>query len=39
MRTIGFIATIVATGGVLALAATVVASLPDIARYRRLKRM
>ena len=39
MQTIGIIATIVVVGTALAAAATFVVSLPDIARYRRLKGM
>jgi hypothetical protein len=39
MQTVGVIATVVVTGTVLVAAATVVVSLPDIARYRRLRGM
>jgi hypothetical protein len=39
METVGIIATIVVAGTVLAAAATFVVSLPDIARYRRLRGM
>ena len=39
MRTMGIIATILASGVVVLLAATLVVSLPDINRYRRVKNM
>jgi uncharacterized protein DUF6893 len=39
METVGIIATVVVAGTVLAAAATFVVSLPDIARYRRLRGM
>ncbi len=39
METVGIIATIAAAGTVLAAAATFVVSLPDIARYRRIRGM
>jgi hypothetical protein len=39
MQTVGIIATFVVAGTVLAAAATFLVSLPDIARYRRLRRM
>jgi hypothetical protein len=39
MRTIGIVATVVASGGVVVLAASITASIPDIARYLRMRRM
>jgi hypothetical protein len=39
METVGIIATIAVAGTVLAAAAIFVVSLPDIARYRRLRGM
>jgi hypothetical protein len=39
MKTVGIIASILVTGGVVVVAGSVVMSLSDIARYRRLRRM
>jgi hypothetical protein len=37
METVGIIATVVVGGTLVAAAATLLVSLPDIARYRRLR--
>jgi hypothetical protein len=39
MRTVGFVASVVVLLVVLGLLAVFVRSLPDLARYRRLRRM
>jgi hypothetical protein len=39
MKTVGMLATVIATGGVLVGAVMVVKSMPDIAHYVRLRKM
>jgi hypothetical protein len=39
METLGLVTVLVAGAGILAAAAVVVMSMPDINRYRRLKKM